>query len=204
MPTASFYTLAHTHDQHVLQLAHEFRVGGEGLRLGGSYTYAWTRPDLTGLPNRSNTQVVSLFGSYPVVLTQAHQLTVGGGRVLCDQDIALSGVKLNRDRLRVVNLRADAGWIDAASIAGRGGYSPAEPRWSLATSFEARKGLSALGASDDCGPSGLACFAPGRVPLSRLEGQPDAFLLRANITAEWRPVRDVTLDRKSTRLNSSH
>ncbi|MBB5706996.1 ShlB/FhaC/HecB family hemolysin secretion/activation protein [Sphingopyxis panaciterrulae] len=193
MTTASFYTTADTDEQQVLQLAHEFRVGGEGLRLGGSYTYAWTRPDLTGLPIRSNTQVVSLFASYPVVLTQAHQLTVGGGLDLIDQDIALSGVKLNRDRLRVVNLRADAGWIDAASIAGRGGYSPAEPRWSLATSFEARKGLSALGASDDCGPSGLACFAPGRVPLSRLEGQPDAFLLRANITAEWRPVRDVTL-----------
>src|SRR3546814_20546974 len=79
MTTASFYTTADTHEQQVLQLAHEFRVGGEGLRLGGSYTYAWTRPDLTGLPIRSNTQVVSLFASYPVVLTQAHQLPAGGG-----------------------------------------------------------------------------------------------------------------------------
>src|SRR3546814_20098204 len=70
MTTASFYTTADTHEQQVLQLAHEFRVGGEGLRLGGSYTYAWTRPDLTGLPTRSNTQVVSIFASYPVVLTQ--------------------------------------------------------------------------------------------------------------------------------------
>src|SRR3546814_12575959 len=116
--------------------------------------------------------IFSLFASYPVVLTQAHQLTVGGGLDLIDQDIALSGVKLNRDRLRVVNLRADAGWIDAASIAGRGGYSPAEPRWSLATSFEARKGLSALGARDACGPSGLARFSPGRGPLSPPPGPP--------------------------------
>src|SRR3546814_13377465 len=84
----------------------------------------------------------------------------------------------------------------------------------------------------DCGPTGTACFAPGRVPQSRIEGRPDAFVLRANIAAEWRTVRDVTLsaalreqwasdpllsyeefsggnftvgrDRKSTRLNSSH
>src|SRR3546814_18904294 len=108
MTTASFYTTADTHEQQVLQLAHEFRVGGEGLRLGGSYTYAWTRPDLTGLPIRSHTQVVSLFASYPVVLAQAHQLTVGGGLDLLDQVIALSGGNINRNRLRVLKLGREA------------------------------------------------------------------------------------------------
>src|SRR3546814_7705757 len=56
MTTASFYTTADTHAQQVLQLAHEFRGGGGGLRLGGSYHYAWTRPDMTGLPIRSKPQ----------------------------------------------------------------------------------------------------------------------------------------------------
>src|SRR3546814_11444218 len=97
------------------------------MRLGGSYTHAWTRPDLAGLPIKSTTQIVSLFASYPVTLTQAHQLTVGGGLDVIDQDIGLGGIPLNRDRLRVLTLHADAGWIDAGSIAGRGGYSPAEP-----------------------------------------------------------------------------
>src|SRR3546814_20075564 len=48
MTTASFYTTTDPHEQQVLQLAHEFRVGGAGLRLGGRYTYAWTRPDQPG------------------------------------------------------------------------------------------------------------------------------------------------------------
>src|SRR3546814_7512697 len=101
--------------------------------------------------------IFSLLAPLPFGLTQAQQLTVGGGLDLIDQDIALSGVKLNRDRLLVVNLRADAGWIDAASIAGRGGYSPAEPRWSLATSFEARKCLISL--------ASLSFFFPSFLPF---------------------------------------
>ncbi|SNS57709.1 ShlB/FhaC/HecB family hemolysin secretion/activation protein [Sphingopyxis indica] len=193
LTTASLYSTADFDEQQVVQLAHEFRVGGEGMRLGGSYTYAWTRPDLAGLAIRTNTQVVSLFAAYPVTLTQAHRLTVGGGFDFIDQDVRLAGLALNRDRLRVLNLRADASWIDPASIAGRASYNPSEPRWSLATSFEARQGLDMLGASDDCGPTGTACFAPGRVPLSRIEGKPDAFVLRTEAIAEWRPVKTFTL-----------
>ena len=135
MTTVSFYSTPDFDEQKVLQLAHEFRVGGEGLRFGASYTYAWTRPDIAGLPVKSDTQIVSLYSAYPLVLTQARRVTIGGGLDFIDQDIALAGVPINEDRLRVFNLRADASWIDPASIAGRGGYSPSEPRWSLATSL---------------------------------------------------------------------
>lgn len=193
LTTASFYSTPDFDEQQVVQLAHEFRVGGEGLRLGASYTYAWTRPDITAFPIKSKTQIVSLFASYPVTLTQARRLTVGGGLDLIDQDIGLGGVPINRDRLRVFNLRADASWIDPSSVAGRGGFSPSEPRWALSTSIEARQGASFLGASDDCGPGGATCFLPGAVPLTRVEGKPDAFLLRANALAEWRPHKLFTL-----------
>lgn len=191
--TVSFYATPDFDEQKVVQVGHEFRVGGEGLRFGASYTYAWTRPDITGFPVRSNTQIASLFGSYPLVLTQVRRVTVGGGLDFIDQDISLTGVPINEDRLRVFNLRADASWVDPASVAGRSGYSPSEPRWSLATSFEARKGVDFLGASDDCGPGGAACFQPGAVPLTRVEGKPDAFLVRANALAEWRPAKLFTL-----------
>jgi hemolysin activation/secretion protein len=193
LTTLAFYATPDLDEQKVVQVAHELRVGREGLRIGGSYTYAWTRPDVAGLPIKSNTQVVSLFAAYPLTLTQAHRLTLAGGIDLIDQDIALGAVPLNRDRLRVVNLRAEAGWIDPASVAGRAGYSPAEPRWSLGAALEARQGLRFLGASDDCGPGGAACFLPGAVPLTRVEGQPGAFILRANAQAEWRPHRRFTL-----------
>ena len=193
LTTASFYATPDFDEQKVVQVAHEFRVGGEGLRFGASYTYAWTRPDITGLPIKSDTQIVSLFAAYPLVLTQANRVTIGGGLDFIDQDISLTSVPINEDRLRVFNVRADASWIDPASIAGRGGFGPAEPRWSLSTSLEARQGVSFLGASDGCGPRGAACFLPGAVPLTRIEGKPDAFLVRANALAEWRPTKLFTL-----------
>ncbi|HMO76146.1 MAG TPA: ShlB/FhaC/HecB family hemolysin secretion/activation protein [Sphingopyxis sp.] len=193
LTTVSFYSTPDFEEQNVAQVAHEFRVGSEGLKLGGSFTYAWTKPDVAGLPIKSETQIVSLFASYPLVLTQARRLTIGGGLDFIDQDIAFGGVPINRDRLRVFNLRADASWTDPASVAGRGGFSPAEPRWYMGGSLEARQGVKFLGASDDCGPAGAACFAPGAIPLTRVEGKPDAFLLRASALAEWRPVKQLTL-----------
>jgi hemolysin activation/secretion protein len=193
LTTASFYSTPDFDEQQVVQLAHEFRVGGEGLRFGASYTYAWTRPDIAAFPIKSKTQIASLFASYPVTLTQARRLTIGGGLDLIDQDIGLGGVPINRDRLRVFNLRADASWIDPSSVAGRTGFSPSEPRWALSTALEARQGVNFLGASDDCGPGGATCFLPGAVPLTRVEGKPDAFLLRANALAEWRPHKLFTL-----------
>ncbi|WP_294038591.1 ShlB/FhaC/HecB family hemolysin secretion/activation protein [Sphingopyxis sp.] len=193
LSTASFYSTPDFDEQNVLQLAHEFRVGGEGLRLGASYTYAWTRPDLANFPVKSTTQIVSLFASYPLVLTQARRVTLGGGLDIIDQDIGLGGIPLNRDRIRVFNLRADANWVDPASVAGKSGYSPSEPHWGIATSIEARQGVNFLGASDDCGPGGATCFLPGAVPLTRVEAKPDAFLLRATAQAEWRPHKLFTL-----------
>jgi len=193
MTTVSFYSTPDFDEQKVLQLAHEFRVGGEGLRFGASYTYAWTRPDITGFNIRSNTQIVSLFASYPLVLTQARRITLGGGLDIIDQDIKLGSTPLNRDRIRVFNLRADGIWIDPASVAGKRGYSPSEPHWSLGASVEARQGVNFLGASNDCGPGGAACFLPGAVPLTRIEAKPDAFLVRANAQAEWRPTKLFTL-----------
>jgi len=193
LTTASFYSTPDFDEQQVVQLAHEFRVGGEGLRFGASYTYAWTRPDIAAFPIKSKTQIASLFASYPVTLTQARRFTIGGGLDLIDQDIGLGGVPINRDRLRVFNLRADASWIDPSSVAGRAGFSPSEPRWAVSTSLEARQGVNFLGASDDCGPGGATCFLPGAVPLTRVEGKPDAFLLRANALAEWRPHKLFTL-----------
>lgn len=193
LTTASFYSTPDFDEQQVVQLAHEFRVGGEGLRLGASYTYAWTRPDIAAFPIKSKTQIASLFAAYPVTLTQAHRLTIGGGLDLIDQDIGLGGVPINRDRLRVFNLRADASWIDPGSVAGRSGFSPSEPRWAVSTALEARQGVRFLGGSDDCGPGGVTCFLPGAVPLTRVDGKPDAFLIRANALAEWRPQKLFTL-----------
>lgn len=193
LTTASIYSTADFQEQQVVQAAHEFRLGSEGLTLGGNFAFAWTRPDITGLDISSHTLIGNIYAQYPLVLRQAHRLMLSGGLDIIDQNIFLGGVPINRDKLRILNLRADASWTDPASVAGRGGYSPSEPRWFLGGSIELRKGLKILGASDDCGPLGAACFAPGAIPLTRIEGDPTAFLVRANGQFEWRPTKSVTL-----------
>ena len=45
--------------------------------------------------------------------------------------------------------------------------------WRLGGSAEVRQGLDMFGASDGCGPGLVACLAPGAVPPTRLEGDPD-------------------------------
>ena len=192
--SVSFYVSGDAREQRILQLGHEMRLGSDGLRLGANYTKAWTRPELPGLPIRSETQIISGYAAYPIRLSQAERWTVTGGIDFIDQDIGLAGAPLNRDRLRVLTLRSEHSHIDTASVAGRNGYNSAEPRWYLGSSTEFRKGLSGLGASDRCpGPLGAGCLAPGVVPLSRIEGKPDAFLVRWQTQAEWRPRPDFAL-----------
>lgn len=193
LTTLSFYATPDLQEQKVVQLGHEMRVGRNGLRLGGSYSNAWTRPDIRGLDLRSDAQIINLFASYPLRLSQTHRINIGGGLDLINQDVRLTNLKLSEDRLRVAYVRADAGWVDAASIQGRGGYSPAHPRWSVHSYVEARKGLDMLGASKDCGTNGMGCAVPGRIPLSRVEGRPDAFLLRGSMQMEYRPHPQWTL-----------
>jgi hemolysin activation/secretion protein len=193
LTTISYYGTPDFDEQKVLQLAHEMRLGRNGLRVGASYSRAWTRPDIAGLDIRSDAQIFGLFATYPLVLSQSRRVNIGGGFDVINQDVRFANFALNQDRLRVAYVRADAGWVDPASIQGRGGYSPSTPRWSLHSYIEARHGLSAFGASKDCGVNGAACAVAGRVPLSRVEGKPDAFLLRGAAQAEWRPHPKFTL-----------
>ncbi len=192
--SASFYASGDAREQRILQLGHEMRLGSDGFRVGANYTRAWTRPDIAGLPLRSDTQIISAYAAYPIRLSQAERWTVTGGIDFIDQDIRLPGTPLNRDRLRVLTLRSEHSHIDKASVAGRNGYNSAEPRWYWGSSTEFRKGLSGLGASDRCpGPLGAGCLAPGVVPLSRIEGKPDAFLVRWQGQAEFRPTPGFAL-----------
>ena len=185
----SVYSTADTDEQQVVQAAHEFRVGGEGLTLSTSLTYAWTSPTLpANVPIKSRTLVWSSQARYPITLRQSHALWIGGGFDWIDQDVELARIPLNRDHLRIGWAKLDASWSDPAAYTGRSGYSPAEPAWSTNISVEARQGIDAMGASNPCGPLAAACFAPGAIPISQIEGDPSALVLRAS--GEWvvRPV----------------
>jgi hemolysin activation/secretion protein len=172
--TLSYYTTSDFREQRILQASHEFRPGSEGLLVGASLTYAWTRPDLGqttgGAPLRATTLLASLYARYPLVRSQAGDVWLGGGFDLLDQDTTLI-LPLSRDRLRVLWARLDFDRMD---------LTRAEPAWRIDGSLEVRQGLAGLGASLSC--LGVACGS--QVPTSRFDASPAATVVRAEVEYE--------------------
>lgn len=191
--TIAAFTTADPSEQQTLQISHDFRVGGEGLAFGGQLTYAWASPDLDlpGVTIDSRTLYATLEASYPFIRRQTRTLRGALGLDIIDQDIEFNDIPLNRDRLRVAFARLE---FDALGlVAGNPLYTLAEPRWRLSASVEARRGLALLGASEGCGPGLVNCLAPGVVPPTRLEGDPEGLVLRGSAYGEFRPVPKFTI-----------
>lgn len=190
--TMSIFSTSDFHEQQTLQLAHDFRLGPEGLTFGDSFTYAWARPSV-GPDARvlARTLLDTVQADYPIVRSQAETIRGSVGMDIVNQDVELNSIKLTRDRLRVAFLRfaADATARDFTDLR----FSPAEPPWRFNTSLELRQGMHILGATDDCGPLGADCLGAGDVPPSRVEGRSDATVLRYGAYGEFRPIPKFTL-----------
>lgn len=188
-----FYTTADFEEQQTVQLAHDFRLGGQGLQLGGQITYAWAQP-FTGSPRldlESRTLFATLEASYPFIRTRRHSVRGGIGFDIVDQEVDFGGLPLSVDRLRI--LWGRIGFEAEAPRRLRGAGGEAAPRWRADGAVELRQGIGGLGASRGCGRALAACAAPGTIPPSRLEGEPDAAVARAEARGEWRPVPGLTV-----------
>lgn len=184
----SGYSTSDFKEQQVLQVGHEFTVGGEGLKFGGDFTYAWTRPELTGgIDINSETLVASAYASYPFVRKQSHNIFGTIGLDYIDQRTDLLGLRTNEDRLSVAFARLDFNQIEPGSISGRGGYSAFEPKWGVGGSLEIRQGLDILGASEGCGPAFVNCIGQTVFP-TRADGDPTAFVVRGQARIDFRPT----------------
>jgi hemolysin activation/secretion protein len=175
--TLGFYSTVDPSEQKILQLGHEFRPGGEGLTVGGQFTYAWTKPDMgaaapAGPDLKARTLFAQAYARYPLKRTQGANVWLGGGFDLIDQDVDLIG-KLSRDKLRIAWLRADFDAVDLRN---------ARPQWRTAASLELRQGLDIFNASPNC--NGVACPA-GVTPPSRLDGDPTATVIHFNGVGEF-------------------
>ena len=190
--TLALFSTADFEEQQTVQLAHDFRLGSEGLAIGGQFTYAWARPDL-GNPQvdfTSRTLFASLDVSYPFIRRQRQTLRASLGLDVVNQDIRFNGFDFNRDRLRVAFARLS---LDSIGLsAGDARFTPGEPVWRLGGVAEIRKGLDLLGASERCEPL-TACLVGGSVPPTRLEGNPGAFVLRGALEGEFRPDPKVAV-----------
>lgn len=195
--TLSFYTTSDFKEQRVVQAGHEFRLGSEGLTLGGDFAYAWSTPGIAG-PDlfESETLIGSIYASYPFKRGQTSNLIGTFGADLVNQDIEFSGLPLSQDRLRIAYGRLDFNMVDEPSLRGVDGYSGFEPRWAIAGSAEIRQGFDLLGASEPCGAAFVNCTAVGVIPLSRLDGDPSALVVRGQAQLDYRPTPLLALSVK--------
>ena len=170
----AFYATPDFKEQRILNLAHSFRPGAEGLTIDGQFTYAWTRPDIDDDPVTPPLKAKTLFWSlgarYPFVRSQSSNLWGGAGFDFVDQKVHFFE-PLSRDKLRVLWLRAN--W-DAIDLTSR------RPKWHANALFELRKGLDIFDAS----------HGDADVPPSRFDGKADALLLRAAASGEVALGRD--------------
>ncbi len=170
----AFYSTVDFKEQKILNVAHSFRPGSEGLTIDGQFTYAWTKPDIGGNELTPDLEAKTLFWTidarYPFIRRQTSNLWGGIGFDYIDQKVDFFG-PLTRDKLRVLWLRAD--W-DAIDLSAR------RPRWQASAFAEVRKGLGIFDATDGC--NGIC--PPGTIPTSRIDGDASATVLRAGGQAQ--------------------
>jgi hemolysin activation/secretion protein len=181
--TFSFYSTADFKEQKILNVAHSFRPGSEGLTIDGQFTYAWTKPEIGGndaTPDlKSKTLFWTIDARYPIIRRQTSNLWAAVGFDFVDQKVEFFG-PLTRDKLRVLWLRAD--W-DAIDLTSR------SPRWRTSAFAEVRRGLGIFDATEGCdGFCGL-----GEVPPSRFDGDATATVLRAGGQGELALGRDFAI-----------
>jgi hemolysin activation/secretion protein len=176
-------------EQHTLQIGHDFRVGSEGLRLGGQFTFSTANPTtaLAGFDVEAETVFASIYASYPLLRTRRHSVFADAGFDYVDQEVDLNDIGLTEDRVRMVYARVAGEWTDQQSVLRAGGYSPFEPKLRMRYGLEARHGLAVFDASPDCRANLLACLVGGMVPPSRIEADPTPLLFRLNADIEYRP-----------------
>jgi len=179
----AFYSTPDFDEQKILQLAHSLRPGAEGLTVDGQFTYAWTRPDIDAGENVPDLKARTLFWTigarYPFVRSQSSNIWGGVGFDYVDQKVDFFG-PLTRDRVRVLWLR---GVFDAIDLRSR------RPKWRADAMVEIRKGLDILDATDSC--QGIC--APGVIPTSRIDGKPDALVVRAAASGQFALGRDLAI-----------
>jgi len=173
----AFYSTPDFKEQKILQAAHSFRPGGEGLTIDSQFTYAWTRPDIDDDPItpaiKARTLYWSLGARYPFVRSQSSNLWGGIGFDFVDQKVHFFE-PLSRDKLRVLWLRGD--W-DAIDLTSR------RPAWKSNAFVELRKGLDILGATD-----GDEAIGP-----SREDGDASATVIRVGGQGELALGRDISV-----------
>ena len=171
------FTTGDFREQQVVQVGHDFEpFAASPLRIGGQFTYAWTKPTLSsggvGVNLESRSLLATLSASYPLIRRSNHNLRLDGGFDFIEQRTKSSGTPINTDKLRELYLQVNG---DATARVVNG----LAPLWRVAGGIELRKDIGIFGATKQGQTSG------GAIP-TRFEGDPQAFIARANAVIEGR------------------
>jgi hemolysin activation/secretion protein len=162
-------------EQQVVQLGHSMGLGTEGVRLEGSFTYAWSRPDIGLLDLRSRSMVGTLAVSAPLRRSLRENAGLTLGLDLVDQKSRIFfddlEVPLTHDKMRVAFARL-SGNLARPSNSGSG--------YALSGAIELRRGLDILGATDRFD---LDAYEGGYTP-SALYGVPTATVVRMDLDGQ--------------------
>lgn len=182
-------------EQHTFRLGHDFAIGGEGLRLGGSLTYSTTNPDvnLPGIDVDSESFIASGFASFPLQRTRTQSVLAETGFDIVNQSVDVNTIGLTVDRVRTAYLRVSGDFVDRESVMRVGGFTDYEPRTRVRFGAEIRQGFDVLETSPDCRANPLSCVIGGSIPPARIEADPTPFLARFTAGGEYRPTPDWTL-----------
>ncbi len=186
----SVFSTVDLKEQQTVQLSHDMRIGSQGLSLAGAFTYAWARPTVSGADVLAKTLLGTIEIGYPLVRRQSRTVRGSVGLDVVNQDVWYNHAKLTQDRLRTGFLRLG---LDAVDTEFSSNFSAAEPPWRATSLLELRQGMNGFGATAHCGPAGVQCLGPGRIPPTRLGGHADATIVRWTGYGEVRPIPKLTL-----------
>jgi len=153
-------------EQQIVQGGHEFGVGASNIRVGGTFTYAWSKPDIANLDLSTDTMIANLETRYPLQRAVGSRADFALGLDVIDQRTDVTSITLTKDKIRTLYARANF-----AGYRGLGGTGV----FTFDTFLELRQGLDIFG-STKFGPFGLA--ETGGVSASRPFGDSTAFVAR--------------------------
>jgi len=171
LTTVQVYTTFDAEEQQVLRLGHSRRLNAHGTTATLSYLLADSNPKGVVAPLDLATDVQLFRGevSHSLLARSWGGLAIAGALEWSDQNTdVFSTVAITEDRTRILSLRLNGRWRGDGLTGG--GY------------LEGRQGLDLGGASQ-----------PGDPLLSRAEGDPQAFVVRAGADGEARISRRWTV-----------
>src|SRR3712207_3242997 len=72
--TLALFSTSDFHEQQTVQVGHDFRLGPQGLTVGGAFTYAWARPAVPDADVRARTLLGTFEVGYPFIRRQSRTL----------------------------------------------------------------------------------------------------------------------------------